>query len=374
MAVDKSLLEKARKRTANSEEKVILSLEEKGFCVALLKDGLTVEKEGRSMDEFRDLIKLSSVSWVDYIIDDLKVDGPKVAASLGFSEQLVSSLVKTLDRSGYEDLDTEMGLLVPVISSHDYDINVNYLLLLMRENVIITLHRTEATRFFRMRRYAKIFMKKIKLKPRLSKNDKMTMLLIRILDENNNRNFDALRSVERKADQLSEKLSKPECPRDKLGEEIHMIKHALLVYMGGLWETVDVLNTLRYGDPELLSDDPRLLQQIGSLGIEVNYQVQLAEHMSEVIASGLEVIQSIYDNQLQILNNKLALLVAYLTVLGTAVLVPNTIATIFGVPFWSFREEFLPAYLAIIAGSTVISVILAYLWVRGSGLLPKKSE
>jgi len=152
------------------------------------------------------------------------------------------------------------------------------------------------------------------------------------------------------------------------------MKHALMVYLNGLWQTVDVLNTLRYGDPELLTDDERLLERIGALVIEVNYQVQLAEHMGEVLASGLEVMQSIYNNQLQILNNKLALLVGYLTVLGTAVLVPNTIATIFGVPFFTFGPEFLPYYLLIITLSTVLSIAIAYWWVKKSGLLPKKTD
>jgi len=52
--------------------------------------------------------------------------------------------------------------------------------------------------------------------------------------------------------------------------------------------------------------------------------------MSNVLSSGLEVRQSIYNNQLQNLNNRYALVTAYLTVLGTGFLVPNTIATIMG--------------------------------------------
>ncbi|MFZ1898023.1 hypothetical protein [Methanoregula sp.] len=52
--------------------------------------------------------------------------------------------------------------------------------------------------------------------------------------------------------------------------------------------------------------------------------------MSNVPALGLEVMQSIYNNQLQSLKNRFALVTAYLTVLGTAFLIPNTIATISG--------------------------------------------
>jgi magnesium transporter len=265
-----------------------------------------------------------------------------------------------------------MGLLLPVIYAKGFEVTIGYMLVLLKRNVVVTIHTTEATRFFRLRRYAKIFMQKID--PEDTKQDQVTMVLTRILDENNSRNFDSLRSIEQSADKVSEKLSKVDTPREEIGQEIHLMKHAVMVYLNGLWQTIDVLNTLRYGDPEVLSDDERLLGRIGALVIEVNYQIQLAEHMGEVLASGLEVMQSIYNNQLQILNNKLALLVSYLTVLGTAVLVPNTIATIFGVSFFTFGEDFLPYYLLIIAGSTVLSVALAWWWVKSSGLLPKKLD
>lgn len=365
-----NIVESARKK--HGDEKVILSLEQKGFIVSLLKDGKTKEKEVKNINEFQGLIKKASVSWVDYIVEDLKRDAIGVASSLGFSESLVNTLLARASESGYEDLDTEMGLLVPVISAKQFDVKIDYLLLLIRKNVVVTIHTTQATRFFRLRRYGKIFMRKIK--PTDPKQDKITMVLTRILDENNTRNFDALRGIEISADGVSEMLSRTDTNREEIGREIHRMKHALMIYMNGLWETIDVLNTLRYGDPELLSDDRRLLERIGALTIETNYQIELAEHMSQVLASGLEVMQSIYNNQLQLLNNKLAMLVAYLTILGTAVLVPNTLATIFGVPFLPYGEEFLPSYEVIILGSTVVSIIIAYIWVRTSGLLPKRID
>ena len=368
--VDKKLIEKVRE--THGEGKLILSLEQKGFCVSLLKKGMTIETEAKDVVDFKDNVKSSYVSWIDYLVEDLKRDAPAIATSIGFSDQLVSSLLTRASESGYEDLDKEMGILVPVIFSKGFDVKIEYMLVLIRSSVVVTIHTTHATRFFRLRRYGKIFMKKIK--PKLSKQDRITMVLTRILDENNSRNFDALRGIEKAADRVSEMLSKTDTNREEIGTEIHTMKHALMIYMNGLWETVDVLNTLRYGDPELLSDNRRLLERIGALTIETNYQIELAEHMSQVLASGLEVMQSIYNNQLQLLSNKLALLVAYLTVLGTAVLVPNTIATIFGVPFLPYGQEFLPYYELIIAGSTVISVLIAYSWVRMSGLLPPKNQ
>ncbi|MFH0737684.1 MAG: CorA family divalent cation transporter [Candidatus Micrarchaeota archaeon] len=369
MPLDKNLIKKIRSK--HGEDKVILSLEEKGFCVAQLKDGTTAESESRDVKDFVSKIGSCSVAWVDYIIDDLQRDGPVIASELGFSETLISTLLKS-EHAGYEDMDNEMGMLVPSILVDGFNVKVEYLLLLMKPGLVATIHTTTVKRYFRLRRYAKIFMRKIK--PTMLAADKITLIFIRIIDENNARNFDHLREIEENSDKISAKLSDVKTPREEMGKDIHMMKHALITYLNALWETVDVLNTVRYGDPELLTDDPKILQRLGGLVVEVNNQIGLAEHMSEVLASGLEVMQSIYNNQLQILNNKLALVVAYLTVVGTAFLVPNTIATVMSSGAFALTPADQGWYVAFLVISMVVSTAGSYIVVKKLGLLPDKTE
>ncbi len=354
-----------------AKDQVILALEEKGFCVALFNDGATAKKEARDIKEFSSLIKKSSVCWVDYVVDDFKNDAIGIANNLGFNSALVNALLKH-SRSGYEDSNDEMGMLMPAIIVEGFDVKLDPLLILIKEDLVVTLHTTEARRFFRLRRYAETFIRKIRLNSPPA--DKVTTILIRILDENNSRNFDHLQEIEENADHLSEKLSDPTTPREIMGPEIHKMKHALISYLAGLWAVVDVLNTLRYGDPELLSDDPKLLARLGTLASEVNTHIGLAEHLSEVLASGLEVLQSIYNNQLQILNNKMALLVAYLTILGTAVLVPNTLATVLGNAIYGLGPKDSGWFTTLMIGSTIIATLVSYWWVRAKGLLPKRVD
>ncbi|MFH1520421.1 MAG: CorA family divalent cation transporter [Candidatus Micrarchaeota archaeon] len=369
MTLSKDIVQKLRKKHGDS--KVILSLEEKGFCVALMSDGTTCEYESRDIQDFLDKTKSSQVAWIDYIVDDPIESARKAALSFGFSDQLLTPLLKST-RADYFDLDNELGLLIPVIIIKGFDVNIEYLLVLMRKNLVVTLHTTEAKRFIRIRRYAKIFMRKIKAN--LLVTDKLTMMLTRIIDENNSRNFDHLREIEEYSDKLSEKLSSSYSKREELGTDIHAMKHALIRYLSGLWETVDVLTTLRYGDPELLTDNPILLQRVGALISEVHVHIGLAEHMSEVLASGLEVMQSIYNNQLQILNNKLALLAGYLAVVGTAVLVPNTLATVLSNPAFQLGPADVGWYIALLVLSTLVSVSLVYWWVKKRGLLPDQVQ
>src|SRR3990167_669376 len=352
-------------------DKIILALEEKGFFVGLLKNGSTIKKEANNILEFSEVVKQSSVCWVDYIIYDLEKDAIKTAISMGFSEGLVANLLKN-KRSGYEDYDTEAGIIMPAIIVEGFDVNLDPLLILIRKDLVLTLHTTEAKRFFRLRRYAETFMRKIKITS--SAPDKVTTILIRIIDENNGRNFDHLREIEENADELSAKLADIKMSREKIGPRIHDMKHALITYLTGLWAVVDVLNTLRYGDPELLSDEPKLLSRLNGLASEVNIHIGLAEHLSEVLASGMEVLQSIYNNQLQILNNKLALLVAYLTVIGTAVLVPNTLGTILSNPVYALTPADALWFNLLMIGSTVLATLASYWWVKKRGLIPERVD
>jgi magnesium transporter len=227
-------------------------------------------------------------------------------------------------------------------------------------------------RFFRVRRYAETLLRKIpqkKLQP-----DKMTLLLIRIIEENNSKNFDYLRGIEEQGDRLSKELADPKTSRTIVGPKIYDMKHALIIYLGGLWATVDTLNAIRYGDADLLTDDAKILNRLNALIGEVNSQIGLSEHLSEVLASGLEVLQSIYNNQLQVLNNRLAMLVAWLTIIGTALLVPNTIATVAGNTAFNLTPADAPWFLATIIVSTILATIASWYAVQKMGLLPKSPE
>ncbi len=339
----------------------------KGFCV-VLQDGQTRRMESDNVNDFQELIVPASVAWVDYVVADFESEAFGVSQALGFSDTLVRNLIINEQESSYEDFDNEMGMVLPAIFLFGFDVRLLRLLIIIRQNLIVTLHTTEVTRFFRARRYATTFLRKIP--PDILLQDKISLLLIRIIDENNSRNFDHLREIEEYGDKLSEELANPLSPRMLMGQKIYQMKHALILYLRGLWMTVDTMNSLRYGDAELITDDPKILDNINALIGEVNLQIGLAEHMSEVLASGLEVLQSIYNNQLQVLNNRLALLVGYLTIIGTALLVPNTIATVASNSMFQFTPADQGWYLALLIGSTVFATIISWWIVKKKGLLP----
>jgi len=259
------------------------------FCVAASNSGSTTKRDAETPNGFLDLVGQSSITWIDYRTDNLDSDTPIAAAQFGFSEQLVSSLTGDF-KTTYQDFDTELGLRLPSVQVRFLDVNTHPLLILLKKNFILTIHPLSVDRRFnRLRRYADTVLRKIPVDA--SAPDKLTMLLARIIDENNERNFEHLREIEERGDEINKHLIDPQALRDRLGSQIYDMKHALLIYLDALWETVNVVHALRYGDAELITDDPKLLERIGVLGSEVNTQIGLAEHMSDVLASGLEVLQ-----------------------------------------------------------------------------------
>ncbi len=342
------------------------------FCMALpVSGGKPLKMTGSNPHEFIQFLKESSVAWLNFPVKDMKKDAEIIAISLGFSSTLVPTLLSSY-LSAYEDRETELGLMLPAVTVKKFDVLISPILILIRKDMILTLHEDNVNRLVRLSRYADAFMRKIK--PTLILEDKITIILTRIIDENINRNFDHLREIEAQGDELSKILTDTTTPRGLIGPEIYNMKHALISYMDTLWATLDVVNSLRHGDAELISDSPKLLARVGILADDVNRHIALSEHMSDVLASGLEVLQSIYNNQLQILNNRLALVMTWLTILGTAVLVPNTLATVFSNPAFDMKPEDKGWYSILLIGSTIVSTYAAYWWIKRKGLFPLRVD
>lgn len=341
------------------------------FYVAQSASGNISQGYAQSSEPFLKNINEAKLSWLDYHVDDVEKEARKIGERFGFSRSLISALLRER-RSSYQDFDAEMGLKVPAISVDGMNVGVHPIIILIGKSKIVTIHSHKLQRFIRFRRYADVYMRKIP--KRGSSNDKITVLLARLLDENNSRNFEHLREIEEQGDSLSKWMMDPETPRAKLGPEIYKMKHALIMYLSALWETLDVVNNLRYGDAALITDDKETLSRFDRLALDINQQIGLSEHMSEVLASGLEVLQSIYNNQLQVLNNRMAYAVTYLTIIGTAVLVPNTIATVMSNPAFNMTPKDEAWYLALLLGSTVISTLGAWWWVKSQKWFPKTMD
>lgn len=370
IATIKEKIEEKKDNDASSQQ--LQTNGNRAICVYLpITGGKPLKSIGNNPRDFIPLLKDSSVAWLNFPVKDVCKDADIIATSLGFSSSLISTILSNY-LSAYEDRETELGLMLPAVNVNKFDITINPILILIRKDLIVTIHNENIKRLIRFSRYADAFMRKIK--PNLVLEDKLTIILTRIIEENSDSNFEHLRYLEAQGDELSKSLLDTMTPRGIIAPEIYNMKHALISYLDMLWATLDVLNYLRHGDAELISDNPKLLARIGILADDVNRHIALSEHMSDVLASGLEVLQSIYNNQLQMLNNRLAFVMTWLTILGTAVLVPNTLATVFSNPAFNLGPEDKVWYSTLLIMSTIVSTWLAYWFLKRKGFLPFKVE
>ncbi len=361
-------------------------MQKRWFCMGIEPSGKTFKHEAESSATLLDKINQSMVTWVDYITDNPMKDLPAVAAQMGFSESFISS-TSCCDQLNYQDFDNEMWMSFPSVQIRGTEVKAHPLLILIKKNMVFTLHmRLVDKRFIRLRRYSEAILRKIPLDA--NPEDKLTILLSRIIDANNDSNFRHLRVIEEFGDELNRDLMDQQTDKSQLGPKIYMMKHALIIYMNSLWESVDVLQAVRYGDAELLTDDQKLVNLFSAMVEQVKSQIGLSEHMSEVLASGIEATQAIYNNQLTtannqltvsnnqltVLNNRFAKLAAYLTIVGTALLIPNTIATMLGNSVWVYGPENLFLYLVLMIGATLVGSVFMWLWIRKKGFLPEDKE
>jgi magnesium transporter len=337
--------------------------------VTLPPNSKPIKLQGDTPQDFLGYAQTSALTWLNFTVKDVERDGAVIATTFGFSESLVPALLKGYF-ANFDDRDVELGILLPAVRVKKVDFTCFPLIVLVNKKLILTIHSEDVTRLVNFSRYAETFVRK--LPESMLPEDKVTLMLCRIIDENNNRNFEQLREIEDQADWLSENLLDPKAERNLLGKSIYEMKHTLITYLNTLWRTLDVLNNLRYGDADVITDNPKVLAKVNLLVVDVTQQISLSEHMSEVLASGLEVLQSIYNNQLQVLNNRMALAMTWLTILGTAVLVPNTLATIGGmIPM---EGAMLNGFLMLIILSTLASTLLAWWWVNHKIYLPTRAD
>jgi magnesium transporter len=329
------------------------------FAVALRNDGHVDKLADKTLDEYLAFTKDASVVWIDYTTKDLDKDLEKVAQAMGFTQTPIQKMFTSF-YSAYEDSDTELGIVLPFVRLDKFDMTVQRLVILIRSNFILTVHNENVAALVKFSRYAQTFMKKLNA---AETKDKVTLILERIIDENNDKNFEYLREIEKHGDDISKQLIDENVSKKELARNIYNMKHVLIGYLNVMWAIKDVVDSLQYGDADLITDDEKLLGRIGILSSNIDRHIELSEQMSNVLASGLEVMQSIYNNKLQSLNNRFALVTAYLTVLGTAALVPNTLATIAGTNVFNNLNAQPWWFMPMLIITTVVATAISLIWV-----------
>ena len=188
-------------------------------------------------------------------------------------------------------------------------------------------------------------------------------LFYEILDRDVEENFDVLNVTENKIIDLEKNILTPSSVKKKVTQIIEF-KRYLTQMWRRFWRSSKIIFSIKKGLTPVKVDENliRLLDDIHDTYI---YQMEMVGSQRDVLSDALTIHESVLANRLAMLSNKinsslkkLTLIVFFWTAIATILSVPNTVATILGIPELPIKGDAWPW----IALALVISSIVPIFW------------
>ena len=327
----------------------------------IAEQGVPYKKESIKLEEAAQTLSIGNLTWIECVVDDIVDETPKILEKLNIKMDpkiLLSGYV-----TAYEDVGDTLGIMLPFIVTGDSRTQTSPILIFMKKDLIVTIHDDYGGKITKLYNYSTSLMRKLPKEPD-QWADRQTILLFRLMDEVSETNFSSLRTIVEQAEQLEIDLAGSRQSDRDVGYELSNMKRSLLTFLNAVWATHDTVRNVKFGDPDMLTDDDDILEKFEVILGRLDRQIQMAENVMEVISTGVTIIQTETSN-------KLTKLIVWLTVAATAVLVPNTIATIFGIPDLQISWTWI---IPILVVSTLISIIVTYRWTKQWRVNPFRTQ
>ena len=327
----------------------------------IAEQGVPYKKDSIQLEEAAQTLSIGNLTWIECVVDDIVDETPKILEKLNIKMDpkiLLSGYV-----TAYEDVGDTLGIMLPFIVTGDSRTQTSPILIFMKKDLIVTIHDDYGGKITKLYNYSTSLMRKLPKEPD-QWADRQTILLFRLMDEVSETNFSSLRTIVEQAEQLEIDLAGSRQSDRDVGYELSNMKRSLLPFLNAVWATHDTVRNVKFGDPDMLTDDDDILEKFEVILGRLDRQIQMAENVMEVISTGVTIIQTETSN-------KLTKLIVWLTVAATAVLVPNTIATIFGIPDLQISWIWVIPILVI---STFISAFITYRWTKQWRVNPFRTQ
>ncbi|MGQ9719125.1 MAG: CorA family divalent cation transporter [Nitrososphaerales archaeon] len=320
-------------------------------CAGVTQEESRIRFSTQKLEEALSHIEKCRMAWLDFIVRDISLGAEEVVK--GLKIDLDPSMLFSEYLSGYEDKGDTLGLMVPVVRFEEKRVITTPLLIYVKQNLLVTIHDEYSDHLLRLSQYADAFLKRL---PIIDEEwaERQTLLLARILDEVNEHNFKALGSIVQRSEFINMRLGT--LPLRELSSDMFEISRSIVTFLNIAWSIHGAVHSLRYGDAEMVSDREEILAKFNLILTDLERQISLAEQILEMLSASVGVIQA--D-----VTNKMTTMLLWLTVIGTAVLVPNTLATIYGIPFL-MDEKHLIWMVSSLLLATFLSTFLVYLYVK----------
>ena len=324
----------------------------KAISVAGLQEGTPFKKPTVNLEELPEIITSQHLTWIECVVDSITDDSPKILEKCSIS--MDASLLLSGYVSSYEDRGETLGLMIPFVVPGNNKTLTAPILIFIKKDLIVTIHDDYGGKITRLYNYAPTLLRKL---PKDKDNwaDRQTILLARIIDEISEANFSILRLIVERAEQFEIDIAGSRQITRDISLELSDMKTSLLTFLNAIWASYDTVHNLKFGDADMVSDDEGILGKFEVILGRLDRQIQMAENVMQMVATGVNVVQAE-------VTNKVTIFIIWWTVAGTAALVPNTLATVFGL-LPNHENLFGPISYALIV-SAIVSTGFAYYYVR----------
>jgi|TARA_B100001964_G_scaffold193885_1_gene217235 magnesium transporter len=332
------------------------------FASAISANGKPSRAIVENSSQAIDFTKGSRLSWLNFIIGDISLGLESVYSEMKLT--ITPSTLLSGYLSNYEDKSDILGLMLPILRVEKGEVNTTPLIIYLSKNRLISIHDEYTEHLLRFSKYSDTFMQKLPIGG--DWQDPQTFLLARVIDEVAERNFKSLHSIIEQAELIQLEIANSKTSTKKLSLEIFNIKQSVLTFLNAVWAIRDVVHSLRYGDSDMISDNSDVLVKFDIILGDLDRQLSMAEHVLEVLAGGMSVLQTMFQANLQSVSNRMTTVLLWLTIVGTAILLPNTLATIYGIPFLPLDtagKNWIWIILSLIV-STIFGTMLVYYFAR----------
>jgi len=205
--------------------------------------------------------------------------------------------------SNYKDKNNILGLILPIVRVEKGEVNTTPLIIYLTKSRLISIRDEYTEHLLRFSQYSDTFMQNLSIGG--AWQNLQTFPLARVIDEIAERNFKSLQAIIEQAELIQLELARSETPQKKLSLKIFNIKQSVLTFLNAMWTIHDVVHSLRYGDSDRISDDSDVLVKFDIILADLDRQLSMAEHMLEVLAGGMFVLQTRFQASLQSVSNRM---------------------------------------------------------------------
>jgi magnesium transporter len=289
------------------------------ILAGLTSQGTTFKNKEITLQEISQRLAECKTAWIDVVVEDVSRSIRDVIKQLGITYDPTTLLGGYL--SNYEDLGELLALMVPILTFRGGTVIPSPVVILVKRGHVFVIHEP-SNRLQRFSEYIEIFLKRLP-KGEEAWADRNTLLLWRLLDEITEHNFVVLRDLVERAEELQIRLTEArQFPRD-LSLELSSIKRAIMTFLNAMWATHETVHAIKSGDPEMVSDKEKVLAKFDIILASLDRQIQMAEHTLEILAAGINVVQTG-------LANRLARIITVLTIAFTLSIPGTIIGTFYG--------------------------------------------